>query len=179
MPTKDVINDIINDLDIDGGIPPVEIDTEGLNAESIALAQSIVDNFCKDESTIELLNVQPKLKKQIDAAIESLRLLIKMRKADEITHDMIVKAIGQNCTNASLYGALSRQQTQLINIQKQMDDTISKLQALLKSYQLELNFSQPNNSSDFDMTNVNNSTKDLLKQIEQEEKEQNGEKEPF
>lgn len=167
---KDVINDIINDLDIDGGIPPVEIDTESLNAESIVLAQSIVDNFCKDDTTNKLLDSQPKLKKQIDSTIENLRLLIKMRKADEITHDMIVKAIGQNCTNASLYGALTKQQAQLISIQKQMDETVEKLKTLLKSYQLELDFAPQ--QTEVNMNGVSANTKDWLKQLEQEQNEQ-------
>ena len=170
MPTKDVINDIINDLDIDGGIPPVEIDTEGLNAESLVLAQSLVDNFCKDDSISRLLKSQPKLKKQIDSTIENLRLLIKMRKADEITHDMIVKAIGQNCTNASLYGALTKQQAQLISIQKQMDETIEKLQSLLKTYQMEFDFTPQ--QTEVNMNGVSSNTTAWLKQIEQEEIEQ-------
>ena len=43
------LDDVINGLDIDVGIPPVDINTDELNTEAIDLAKLIVENFCKDE----------------------------------------------------------------------------------------------------------------------------------
>lgn len=163
---SEVIEDIVGGIDIDTGIPPVEIDTEDLNDKAIVLAQAIVENFCKDDDVKELILTQPKLRKQIDTTIESLRILIKMQKADEITHDMAVKAIGQNCTNASMYSALTKQQAQLIAIQKQIDETIEKLQSILKNYQLELNFTQTAAREAEDTNKISRGGKEWLKSVE-------------
>ena len=169
--TDSLLNDIVNNIDIDSGVPPVEIDTEGLNSEAVVAAHSMVDNFCKTDDIKQLIITQPTLKKQIDNTIESLRLLVKMRKADEITHDMAVKAIGQNCTNASMYSALTKQQAQLISIQNKIDETLASLQALLKNYQMEFNFTFGAKDEEMDVQNNHCGAKEFLKSLEEKDKE--------
>jgi hypothetical protein len=86
----------------------------------------------------------PRLKERLDIELESLRVLIKMRKSDEITHDLCLRSIGLNTNNASLYKSLTSIQSSMLSIQKQMDETIKNINALLKNVQLELNFDAKN-----------------------------------
>ena len=63
-----------------------------------------------------------------------------MKKADESTHDVLVTAICENKNNASLYKALTDIQRTIQGVTTQINETIAKLNELLKNYQLEFNF---------------------------------------
>ena len=65
-------------------------------------------------------------------------VLIKMRKSDERTHDILLKSIAKNSSNASLYRALTEIQKTTLSITKQMNDIINGLNGLLKNYKLEI-----------------------------------------
>jgi hypothetical protein len=96
----------------------------------------------------EFMKNNPRFKERLDVELESLRVLVKMRKSDEIAHDLCLRSIGMNTNNASLYKALSGIQSSMLSIQRQMDDTVKNINNLLKNVQLELNFdnNQQNNT---------------------------------
>lgn len=127
----------------------IAVDPEGIvedinvqAIEEIAKTESL--DMCKNLRKVyfneEFMEANPLLKKRLDVELESLRVLIKMRKSDEIAHDLCLRSIGTNSNNASLYAALARIQTSMLNIQKQMDETVKNINSLLKNVQLELNF---------------------------------------
>lgn len=116
------------------------IDMEEINSESEKSAVELVSNLSKIYFDEEFMEENPGLKKRIDTFIESMRILIKMRKSSERTHDILVAAIPSQPTNASLYRSQAQIESNLLSIQKQMDDTVSSMTNLLKGYQLELNF---------------------------------------
>ena len=72
--------------------------------------------------------------------MEDLRLLLKMRDADEKLQDILIKSISQNPSNASLFMANTKIQTQISNLIKQINEIVERLTNLIKGYQLELNF---------------------------------------
>jgi hypothetical protein len=63
-----------------------------------------------------------------------------MRKADEVAHDILLKNIGNNPGNASLYRALTETQRTILNITSKIDETVQRLNAMMKAYQMEINF---------------------------------------
>lgn len=131
------------------------IDMEEINSESEKSAVELVSNLSKIYFDEEFMEENPGLKKRIDTFIESMRILIKMRKSSERTHDILVAAIPSQPTNASLYRSQAQIESNLLSIQKQMDDTVSSMTNLLKGYQLELNFrSNEDENKETDVTSV-------------------------
>ena len=88
----------------------------------------------------EFLKKNPNFKKRVDNDLESLRMLLKMRAADEVTHDVIIKAIAANSSNASLYASLTRIQTTILQITTKIETIVNNLTSMIKGYQMELNF---------------------------------------
>ena len=136
----------ITDEDIRGLVDPnesievVEIPIEEIEDAAHKLAISLVDNLSVFYYNETFLKENPLFKKQVDKDIDSLRILLKMRKSDEVTHDILVRSIGQNPGNASLYRSLSEVQKTMLSIQTKIDDTIKSLNTFMKGYQMEINF---------------------------------------
>jgi hypothetical protein len=128
------------DIDPEDLIQPIDIDA--IDDEAMRLAMEMVDNLASVYFDKEFMEENPNLKKRIDFSIDGLRLLLKMRKTSEKTHDICVNAITTNPNNASMYLSQARIEGNLLSIQKQIDDTVASLCNLLKGYQLELNFNQ-------------------------------------
>ena len=88
------------------------IDPEGI-VEDINISE--IDEQAKQEANAMCSNIKdiyfdsdywckhPLIKKRVDIELESLRLLIKMRRSDEISHDLCLRNLGLNGGNASLY----------------------------------------------------------------------------
>lgn len=147
---EDAIRDLIDPEDI------INIDFDGLEESAKAEAEQMIDivsHFYYDE---EFMKAQPKLKNRIESDLESLRINLKMRKADEMAHDILLKNIGQNPSNASMYKALTELQKTILSITTKIEDTVTKLTNLLKGYQTEINFDQPETTSDSDPTTQHN-----------------------
>lgn len=126
--------------DVVDGIEIVNIDLESIEEKSVSRAQEMVEdlaNFYYDE---EFLKENPNFKRQMEIYKEDLRLLLKMKDADEKLQDILIKSIGQNPSNASLFMANSKIQTQISNLITKINETSSKLTNMMKGYQLELNF---------------------------------------
>lgn len=140
--------DIRGIVDPNNGIEIVEIPLDTIKDEAEALAMDLVANLSVFYYNDTFMKEHPNFKKHIEADIESLRILIKMRKSDEFTHDILVKSIGQNPGNASLYRSLSDVQRTMLNIQTKIDETIKSLNTFMKGYQMEINFSQQNTNND-------------------------------
>lgn len=104
--------------------------------ESFAMCKNLRDIYFDEE----FMKKNPKLKERLDIELESLRVLIKMRKSDEIVHDLCLKSVGMNPNNGSLYKSLTGIQKSMLNIQIQMDTTVRNINSLLKNVQLEFDF---------------------------------------
>lgn len=131
---KDLGEDVVDGIEI------VNIDLEGIDNRSTTRAHEMVEdlaNFYYDE---EFLKENPNFKRQMEIYKEDLRLLLKMKDADEKLQDILIKSIGQNPSNASLFMANSKIQTQISNLITKINETSSKLTNMMKGYQLELNF---------------------------------------
>lgn len=117
---------------------------EEAKTTSFALCRNLREVYFDEE----FMKNNPRFKERLDVELESLRVLVKMRKSDEIAHDLCLRSIGMNTNNASLYKALSGIQSSMLSIQRQMDDTVKNINNLLKNVQLELNFdnNQQNNT---------------------------------
>ena len=128
---------IVEDINI------TEIEEQAKSA-SFALCRNLREVYFDEE----FMKNNPRFKERLDVELESLRVLVKMRKSDEIAHDLCLRSIGMNTNNASLYKALSGIQSSMLSIQRQMDDTVKNINNLLKNVQLELNFdnNQQNNT---------------------------------
>lgn len=126
--------------DVVDGIEIVNIDLESIEEKSVSRAQEMVEdlaNFYYDE---EFLKENPNFKRQVEIYKEDLRLLLKMKDADEKLQDILIKSISQNPSNASLFMANTKIQTQISNLITKINETSSKLTNMMKGYQLELNF---------------------------------------
>ena len=138
---------IVEDIDVD------EID-EQAEERSFAMCKNLREIYFDEQ----FMEQNPKLKERLDAELDSLRVLIKMRKSDEKIHDLCLRSIGLNSNNASLYSSLAKIQNSLLNIQKQMDETVKNINNLLKNVQLELNFDQQKQETSSQLITENGSS---------------------
>lgn len=127
-------NDIIDGLEI------VNIDIDAISEEAGKKAKILIEDLTKFYYNEEFLKSNPNFRKRVDNDIESLRMLLKMRSADEVTHDILIKAIAANSGNASLYRSLTQVQTTILQITTKIETIVNNLTTLIKGYQLELNF---------------------------------------
>lgn len=129
-----------NELPVDPEGIVEEIDIEGINEQAQQEASSMCTNLKDSYFDDEYWYKHPLIKQRVDIELESLRLLCKMRKADEISHDLCLRNLGMNGSNASLYAALAKTQSSIMNLTKQIDDVIKNINVILKGVQLELDF---------------------------------------
>lgn len=150
------------------------IDIEQINDEAVAMAMGMVKNLSTIYYNEQFMEENPRLKKRIDAELENLRILFKMRKSDERTHDILLDAITRNPNNASMYRSLSQIQSTLLSIQKQVDDTINNITNVLKGYQMEINFTRENdNQMTIDNSNdssIHRGSKSFIEQMREKNK---------
>lgn len=175
MKKEDDLDDFLNEIDPEGLTEDINVDEIDAAAEEGAFA------MCKNLREIyfdeEFMSHNPRLKERLDAEIESLRVLIKMRKSDEKVHDLCLRSIGLNGNNASLYAALSRIQSSMLSIQKQMDDTVKNINSILKNVQLEFNFDTPGDTTKTNEENgsITRGTKSFVQEMQKQLKEEAGE----
>lgn len=143
MKDKDIEDLFVDPEGIVEDINITEIEDQAKSA-SFALCRNLREVYFDED----FMKNNPRFKERLDVELESLRVLVKMRKSDEIAHDLCLRSIGMNTNNASLYKALSGIQSSMLSIQRQMDDTVKNINNLLKNVQLELNFdnNQQNNT---------------------------------
>jgi hypothetical protein len=149
----------------------VDIDLESINESAKTDAVSLIDNLSKLYYDEDFMKRNPTFKKRVDTDLESLRILFKMRKTDEETHDILIKAIAGNSGNASLYKSLTELQKTIISITTKICDIIDGLNNLMKGYQIELmNNSEDDGikedpDDDFDPTSTCRGTKFFIEQM--------------
>lgn len=136
------------------------IDMEEIDNSSKTDAKNIVDNILELYGNEEFMKKVPKLKSRIETELESLRILLKMRRADEVTHDILIKAISQKSSNASLYRSLSEVQKTILSITVEINKCLDGLKQILKNYQLEFEFKDDNTNESSDSNNEENDIKD-------------------
>lgn len=129
-----------DNADVIDGIDIVNIDIDAIGEEASGKAKTLIEDLAKFYYDEEFLKANPNFRKRVDNDMESLRMLIKMRAADEVTHDVLIKAIAANSSNASLYRALTNVQTTILQITTKIETIVNNLTTMIKGYQLELNF---------------------------------------
>lgn len=173
------LNNIFADVNLDGIVDAeeiVNIDIDGIDDNSIIDAKAMVENLSKFYYDEEFMKSNPSLKKRIDSELESLRILIKMRKSDERTHDILLGAIAKNSSNASLYRALTETQKTILSITTKINDIVNGLNGLLKNYQLEIQWKEetvsPEETSEDqeeEVRDIHKGTKSFIEQMNREE----------
>lgn len=141
------------------------IDMAALDADSKQEAESmirIVTDLYQDET---FKTRHPQAQRRIEMELETLRGLIKMRKADEEAHDAILQAIATNKSNASLYRGLAEIQKTSIALSNKIHDTVDRLNGICKGFQLELDFDTPKQDEDTPATNVHRGSKTFIKDM--------------
>ena len=126
------------------GLEVVNIPIEDIGTEAEGKAKSLIEDLAKFYYDDEFLKANPNFRKRVDNDMESLRMLLKMRAAEEVTHDELIKAIAANSSNASLYRSLTTVQTTILQITTKIENIVNNLTTMIKGYQLELNFKYEN-----------------------------------
>lgn len=179
------LNDIFDDVNLDGIVDAeeiVNIDIDGIDDNSIIDARAMVENLSKFYYDEEFMRSNPSLKKRIDSELESLRILIKMRKSDERTHDILLGAIAKNSSNASLYRALTETQKTILSITTKINDIVNGLNGLLKNYQLEIQWKEEtvensdnqdddSDSESGDIKDIHKGTKSFIEQMNRDDED--------
>ena len=172
------IEGLFEDVNLDGILDAeeiVNIDMDGIEQDAITSAKDLINNLSRYYYNDEFLKNNPALKKRIAGDLEHLRILIKMRKSDEVTHDILIKAISKNSSNASLYRSLSEIQKTILQITTKMTEIVNSLNALLKNYQLEINFKEEKESNEGqeesidDMQHTSKGSKSFIEQMMKDE----------
>ena len=169
---KDIDNMFIDDDNIIDGLDIVNIDIEGIGTDAETKAKTLFEDLTAFYYDPEFLKANPNFRRRVDNDIESLRLLLKMRAADEVTHDVLIKAIAANSGNASLYRSLAQVQTTILQVTTKIETIINNLTTMLKGYQTELNFKQEqemesseNESNSIDSSTVHRGSKSFIEQM--------------
>ena len=169
---------------LDGVIDSLEvvnIDIEGISNEAENKAKVLIEDLAKFYYDEEFLKSNPNFRRRVDNDMESLRMLLKMRAADEVTHDVLIKAIAANSGNASLYGSLTRVQATILQITTKIENIVNNLTNMIKGYQLELNFKYENEmnreddgeiESIEDVSNTHRGSKAFIEQMKKLEEAQ-------
>lgn len=131
-----------NQNDTIDGLEVVNIPIEDIGIEAQDKAKTLIEDLTKFYYDEEFLKKNPNFRKRVDNDVESLRMLLKMRTADEVTHDVLIKAIAANSGNASLYRALTTVQGTILQITTKIEAIVNNLTTMIKNYQLELSFKQ-------------------------------------
>ena len=152
------------DLDIQDNLDAVEIvsfDLESVESEAVDEAVTLVDNLAKFYYDEDFMRSHPSFKKRVDSDLESLRVVLKLRKADERVQDQLIKSIASNPNNASLYKALADIQKVIISLTTKMNEIVTGLNNLMRGYQQELNFDAP--GTDSEQTNTGENTEMVMR----------------
>ena len=129
-----------NTGDVIDGIDIVNIDIDAIGNEAEGKAKTLIEDLAKFYYDEDFLKANPNFRKRVDNDMESLRMLLKMRAADEETHDVLIKAIGANSNNASLYRAMTDVQKTILQITTKIETIVNNLTTMIKGYQLEINW---------------------------------------
>ena len=160
-------------FEIDGDINGenlISIDVDAIDESSITDAKDMVENLSKFYYDEKFMKENPNIKKRIDSELESLRVLIKMRKADEQAHDALLMAISNNNNNASLYRSLTEIQKTIISITTKMGEIVTGLNNMMKGFQLELNFDKDPEEEYLELNiSTSRGTKEFIKRMETKE----------
>ena len=153
------IDDIFHaDNEVIDGMEVVNIPIEDIGIEAEGKAKTLIEDLTKFYYDEEFLKQNPNFRKRVDNDMESLRMLIKMRAADEVTHDVLIKAIAGNSGNASLYRALTTVQSTILSITTKIEGIVNNLTSMIKNYQLEINFKQELNAEETRPEEVDDNT---------------------
>lgn len=176
-PMQDIFEEAGINMPATDDLPLIEIDLDGIDNESRNAATELVENISKLYCNEDFIKQHPSFKKRIDNELESLRVLIKMRKTDELAHDFILKAIQGNSGNASLYKSLTEVQKTILSITTKMSEVIAGLNTILKGYQLELDFEKEEEQVEDDEEtpsknpSLSRGGKEFIRMMEQKEQE--------
>ena len=143
--TSDALANFLFGDDNDAPIIPDEgaeevifINTEQMTTEAKCDAYNMLEDLMRVYGDEKFMKEHPDYKKRLNIEMNNLTDLIKMKRADNEVHDILVRAIGKDPTNASLYSSLNKMQSSILSIQKQQNEIIEKLNNLLKNYQFEI-----------------------------------------
>lgn len=168
-PDFDPSNLIDNEEDI------VTIDTDQIDSDSLQEAVDLVENLKDIYTDPEFMKSNPKFATRLKTEVENLRILLKMRKSDEIAHDILLGAIGKNSSNASLYRSLSDIQKTILSTTADLSNKIKDINIMLKTIQLELPLEvppQPDEQDEDKRKTISQSTfrgtKDFIKSMQNE-----------
>jgi hypothetical protein len=149
------------------------IDIDAIDEEAAADARDmikIVTDLYQDD---HFKDRHPQAQRRINMELETLRGLIKMRKADEEAHDALLRAISENKSNASLYRSMAEIQKTSIAITNKIHDTIDRLNATCKAFQLELEFKdEPGEDEQAPASSVHRGSKSFIQDMLNEPPEQ-------
>ena len=144
MPFNSFENGLFDDStlgdDVVDGIDVVSIDIDTINSNAVAKAKDMVDDLTDFYYDEEFLKENPNFHTRVENYRENLRILLKMRDSNEELHNILIKSIGNNPSNASLFMAQNKLQTTQSAILTKITECVDKLATIIKNYQLELNF---------------------------------------
>lgn len=142
------------------------INVDEINNDATIVAQQMIDNLSQFYYDEEFMKAHPQIRKRINDELETMRILLKMRKADEEAHDALIKAISANNNNASLYKALTNIQNSILSITTKMSEIVDRLNNMMKGFQLELQFEKSEEGDDEELDkNIHRGTKEFIKQM--------------
>lgn len=145
------------------------IDIDRMNEDSEKDAKDMVEiasSLILDES---FKKEHPKVQKRIALEVETLRGLIKMRKADEEAHDALLKAISENKSNASLYRSMAEIQKTSIAVTNKIHDTMDRLGEICKGFQIDTPLQDGEQPEQAPETKFHRGSKEFIKQMMEED----------
>lgn len=143
------------------------IDIGELDRSSREDARRMVHNITDLFYDEEFAQRHPRAYRCIEMEVETLRGLIKMRKADEEAHDALLSAIGENKSNASLYRSMAEIQRTSIALTGKIHDTIDRLNKLCSELtsHIEMESNEEDDKEGEQTSNIHRGTKEFIKDM--------------
>lgn len=169
-------------LDNELSVDMLMIDTDKLALEAQADAKKTIEDLMDASGDVVLIENNPKLLKRLKIESDNLKTLMKMKSSNDIVHDLLVKSVGRDPGNASLYASLNKIQTAMMSIQKQIIESVKNIEAILKERQNAIDSQKDDNPftiNTLENTQAGITTRGNKQFIQQMLSENNGEQKIF
>lgn len=139
---KALTKDIIEAGESTGDFNPEEIlgemiDIDDINTEATRQAKLITERLSNFYFSEDYIKKHPYIPVKISSEMNNIRLLLKMLSADEKAQDALIKLLGLNIGNSRMFSSLTTLQSAMLNIQKQLNEIVERLEHIFLNMQKE------------------------------------------
>lgn len=143
------------------------INLDEVNTSALNRSTDIIEHLSGYYINEKYIKEHPYIKNKIMQEIDNIRRLLKMLTINEKAQDSLIMTITCFSGKSALYSALTSLQTSILNIQRQLDDSVQNIEDIFKKMQDECkeSFDSKEKETLDDGSIVSRGTRDFLKEL--------------